>query len=781
MIFRIFLFTIIALLSVIANAAPTVALVESVGKYQLGLSAEVLEDELGELGFSQVSSKEYKNKWNMSDQEIPNFAISDSVYWLRITFNSTLTENKVWWFEVGYALQDYLDFYVIHEGVVERVINTGDRRPFNTRPVNFRNFLFELDINPGETKQVYLRLDTHDGLHEPCPITLWDKDEFAFELGTRNLGLGLFFGIMIVMGLYNFFIYLSVKDLAYLYYVAYICGFCAWEITYYGFSFQYLWPNSPVFGNQILFILNSFWAMCTVQFVRHFLHTKTLVPWFERASYIYLVGGAAIILFALTGRYAIGNLLIVPLGITYCIPCLVAGVICWRENYRPSRYFLVAWSAFLLSITFFTLKMGGILPATFMFEKSIQIGSVVEVILLSLGLADRINTLKREKLEALKGSNKLKDEFMSTITHELLTPINGIRLSLSLMSENLSEEDKEYLQISKSSSKHMLEIVESMLIFTESRRGTLRLKRKPFNLINSIQHIFNEFGDSNYKQLNFVLNIDSSTPKMIEGDQKKLTLIVTELLRNAVTFTKKGNITLSSSATKASVEGVFDLTISVSDTGSGISDNQKIRIFEAFEQLDNSFTREQGGLGIGLTNTKDLLDLMAGSLQIESSPNQGTTVTIELPVKGIEGEEEGLNQDKRSELPVNGGVKTQTKILIVEDNAVNAMLMAKVLRKAHYCVVVAVHGEDALERLEENPDTAAILMDCQMPVMDGFEATRRIRLIKMFKDIPIIAVTANVSEVDQQRCRDVGMSDYLPKPASKAGIETTLARWVTRH
>ena len=775
---HIALFTIFALFSVIANAAPSVSLVEGVGKYQLGLNTEVLEDKAGELSFAQVSSKEYINQWAKSDQKILNFAISDSVYWLRLTFTSTLPQSKIWWFEVGYALQDYLDYYVVQGGVTEQVIKTGDRRAFGTRPVNFRNYLFELNLNPDETKQVYLRLDTHDGLHEPTPITLWDKDEFALELGTRNLVLGLFFGIMIVMGLYNFFIYLSVKDPAYLYYVAYICGFCAWEFTYYGFSFQYLWPDSPNFGNQILFILNSFWAMCTVQFIRQFLHTKTLVPWFERASTIYLAGGAAIILFALSGRYAIGNILIVPLGITYCIPCLVAGVICWKANYRPSRYFLVAWSAFLISITLFTLKMGGVLPATFMFEKSIQIGSIVEVILLSLGLADRINTLKREKLEALKGSNKLKDEFMSTITHELLTPINGVRLSLSLMSDNLSVEDKEYLQTSKSSSKHMLEIVESMLIFTESRRGTLQLKRIPFNLIASLQHVFSGFRDSNYKQLNFVINVDSSTPKLIKGDQKKLLVVVTELLRNAVTFTKKGDVTLFSTATKGSVEGQVNLTISVSDTGCGISDNQRSRIFDAFEQADNSFTREQGGLGIGLTNTKDLLDLMDGSLEIQSVPGQGTTVTIKLPVQCAQEALADTDQDTLSCQPARMDNAAKAKVLIVEDNAVNAMLMAKVLRKAHYSVVVAVHGEDALERLEENPDTAAILMDCQMPVMDGFEATRRIRSMNMFKDIPIIAVTANVSETDQQRCRDVGMSDYLPKPVSKNGIETTLSRWV---
>ena len=425
---------LLLIISSVSEAAPTVHLEPGVGQYELGLYADILEDQPGTLTIDQVMSPAYANQWVQSQQAKPNFAFSDSAYWMRITLTSEMQISKTWWFEVAFALQDYIDYYVLHEGKIVSLIHTGDRTPFNSRQVDYRNFIFEIDIGPGETREIYVRFQSHDGVHEPCPVILWDQKAFALANGTRNLGMGLYFGIMLAMAIYNLFIFVVVRDRAYAYYVIYIIGFFFWLTTYFGYSFQYLWPNSPNWGNQMIIVSSSFWAIFMIQFIRSFLDTKRLVPWFEMLAKVAIGGLLFNIILQLYGQLCYWN----PntrrpwnshVHSYYYQP----GFICFRAGYRPARYFLLAWTTLLLSLVIFVLKIAGILPATFIFEKSIQIGSAIEVILLSLGLADRINILKngkilaqRDAILAFESSLKLKNDFITSISHELRTPMNAI-------------------------------------------------------------------------------------------------------------------------------------------------------------------------------------------------------------------------------------------------------------------------------------------------------------------------------------------------------------------
>ena len=202
---------ILLLIPIASLAAPTMRLEPDVGEYDLALYADILEDQTGELTIEQVSSQAYDNQWTQNQQSTPNFAFSDSVFWMRFTLTSEMQIPKNFWVEVVFALNDYIDYYQIHEGSVISAIKTGDRLLFNTRPVDYRNFLFEFKISPEETRQIYLRFKSYDGLHEPCPVILWDQQSFALANGVRNIGFGLYFGIMLVMAIYNLFIFLSVR------------------------------------------------------------------------------------------------------------------------------------------------------------------------------------------------------------------------------------------------------------------------------------------------------------------------------------------------------------------------------------------------------------------------------------------------------------------------------------------------------------------------------------------------------------------------------------------
>ena len=402
-----------------------------------------------------------------------------------------------------------------------------------------------------------------------------------------------------------------------------------------------------------------------------------------------------------------------------------------------------------------------------------------EMVLASLGTADKINTLKSEALDAAESANRLKDSFMSTITHELLTPINGIRLSLSLMKSGVNKECEEFLKTAEDSSEHLLNLVESIFTFVEARRGSIRLKQKPFSLYRLLKGVFNHFNSiKESEDLNLRLEWDVNTPEWIVGDENKLSTIIVQLLKNACAFTKQGEVVLSCSS-KECKDGSKLLELAVKDTGVGIRDDVKSKIFEAFNQADNSINRMHGGMGIGLTIVNEILKLMGGTLELDSAPDKGSVFTLSIPVEQSAAPEKTQNVTAKERLGSHSkDTFENAKILVVEDNPVNMKLLCKVLEKADYQPLSAKHGEEALSVLQENPDIAAILMDCQMPIMDGYEATRQIRLLESFKLLPIIAVTANVSEEDQQRCRDAGMSDYMAKPVKKAAVEATLIKWL---
>ncbi len=423
-----------------------------------------------------------------------------------------------------------------------------------------------------------------------------------------------------------------------------------------------------------------------------------------------------------------------------------------------------------------------------------------DIVLASLGSADRINTLKTEALEAAESANRLKDEFMSTITHELLTPINGIRLSLSLLKPGVSGEYCDFLETANDSSQHLLNIIESTVTFVEARRGTIRLKRKPFDLQKPLKNVFNLFNNTPHNTHNDTSNSTKNNnvtfhfewmPKTsiwIIGDEDKLSTIILQLMKNANAFTKSGDITLHCAIENTESPQAV-LNISVKDTGIGIHDEVKNKIFEAFNQVDNTMKRQHGGMGIGLTLVKELLSLMGGSLHLDSEPQKGSTFTLHIPVQITASTEPcELQQDpyihsttahQTEQINLHPDTFKQSKILVVEDNTVNMILLCKVLEKSDYQPLRAFHGEEALTVLNENPDIVAILMDCQMPIMDGYEATRKIRQQEKYKQLPVIAVTANVSEEDQKRCYEAGMSEFLAKPIKRAALESILLKWLS--
>lgn len=377
-------------------------------------------------------------------------------------------------------------------------------------------------------------------------------------------------------------------------------------------------------------------------------------------------------------------------------------------------------------------------------------------------------------LDAQASANQLKDDFLSTVTHELLTPIHSMRLSLALARETADQRTGELLHQAEQSNRHLQNLVEAMITFSEARQGNLKPFHSEFAIRQSLEEQIAYF-QKKKPQLQFKLDCDDSVPERICTDKEKLKLVINQLLKNAAEFTEKGDVGLHCRLDSPTY-GPQLLWIEIEDSGKGIEADKLSGIFEAFQQADNSITRQHGGLGIGLTLVHELLNILDAKLDIDSSPGEGTRVRVKLP----------LSDDAVCAIdvpPANPArpPKTGTEaplILIVEDNPVTLKLLEKALQRAQYRTLLAGDGLQALEQLESNQEVDAILMDCQMPVLDGIEATSEIRKLPQYQHLPIIAVTANVSQADRERCTEAGMNDFLPKPVNLDRLMEKLSDWL---
>jgi len=385
---------------------------------------------------------------------------------------------------------------------------------------------------------------------------------------------------------------------------------------------------------------------------------------------------------------------------------------------------------------------------------------------------------QRKATENLRQSDKLKNEFLATMSHELRTPMNGIMGVIELLKLEQPDESDNITLLSNSAAE-MMKLVNRILDFTQLQAGTTKYEPTLFSLTEIFDSFSKRYSERcSSKSLTFNYRNEANADLTVRSDRKKLTHIVEELLDNAYSFTHKGGVTLSLSIqpyceiTTDASRGSQPVCITVEDTGVGISPSDQEKIFNAFTQADGSFSRSHYGLGLGLVSCKRFAEIMGGTLTLESQLSKGSKITVLLHM-------EVLTQPKKID-PAIEIVTTDKKLLIVEDNITNQLVLKGILQKLGYETAVAENGLRALEYLSANP-VDLILMDCQMPEMDGFETTDRIRSSDgPYKNIPIVAVTANTMSGDRERCLNIGMNDYLGKPVRRDLLQEKLTYWLNR-
>ena len=369
--------------------------------------------------------------------------------------------------------------------------------------------------------------------------------------------------------------------------------------------------------------------------------------------------------------------------------------------------------------------------------------------------------LKKEKDRA-EASEKTKQLFLAKMSHEIRTPMNAILGFAKLLEETLeTKEQQEFIHIIIKSGDDLLVILNDILDFSRMEAGKIVFENTPFNLRDIVQTtmLMMEL-KSNQKGIDLKYSIDENIPEMLIGDSVRLNQILLNLVSNAIKFTEKGGINISITCVDRNDDNIV-LDFGVKDTGIGIPLEKQEKIFESFEQATNDTARKFGGSGLGLSIVKQLVKLQNGEIFVESKPGFGSDFHFKLAFSKSEDKTNvAIHKQTNGTLQNGEGIN----ILVVEDNMLNQMLAIKVLKKQGFVTDVAENGFVAIDK-HQNNDFDVILMDLQMPEMDGYEATRKIRKLNGPKrDVPIIAMSAHTIKGEYERCMETGMSDFISKP-----------------
>ncbi|MGL5102524.1 MAG: ATP-binding protein [Plesiomonas sp.] len=393
------------------------------------------------------------------------------------------------------------------------------------------------------------------------------------------------------------------------------------------------------------------------------------------------------------------------------------------------------------------------------------------------GLEAQIAIRTEELKQALIRSEqavKAKSEFFAMMSHEIRTPMNGVLGMAELLAATpLNMEQDEFVETIRSCGQSLISLIDGILDLSRIEAGKLRLEESVFDLSELLYSIITLFSPKAVKQ-GIKLELKGAQGKhFIYGDITRLRQIISNLVSNALKFTEQGSVVvvlqLNPISPESELQHLFQATVRVEDTGIGLTDEQQSRLFKPFEQADSSTTRRFGGSGLGLAISHQLIQMMGGSISVVSESGKGSCFAISWPMRAALAIEQPL-----STLPVLPEHIKLQQVLLVEDNKTNQRLSLKILEKLGLKAQLAENGAEAVAFVQQyQPEI--VLMDIQMPVMDGLEATRQIRLLPLLQPV-IIALTANAMLQDREECQNAGMNGFLSKPFSTQDLVTILSQ-----
>ncbi len=635
------------------------------------------------------------------------------------------------------------------------------------------------------------------GFQNPSSIKLFHQINFVkaddWQEG-RAAGLLLttvITGVLLAMLFYNIALATMLRFDFHFHYCMVVFAALAYNVSAYGFI-SYLLPGVISHGTQmnITILALGLNGMASIQFLCSFLEKDVLPPRLGQAARMaaYAFFGFSVIFVNARGPYT--EWLELSLHITSFVGVLFVMAILLRAIWHKSQaaiFYAIGWLLPVVGVLARNLREIEVIPHSDFVSYSVSVGIALETVIFAIGVAHRISKIMNErdlaKLESAKAmaASQAKTDFLAHMSHEIRNPMSTIiGLSGLAAQTDLNEQQREYIQNIQTSGNVLMDLLNDTLDMSKIEAGKVTIENivfAPGDVLHGVRAVIEP--RARQKALSLVIEGENTLPETLISDPTRLSQILINLANNAVKFTEQGSVTLSFSTDSGPANTIL-LKCEVTDTGIGMTAAQVSRLFQSYSQADASVTRKYGGTGLGLSISKQLVELMGGQIGVNSEPGKGSTfffrLPMQLPDKDAYTEKHQDQQAANPTAPNDDNPLAGASILVVEDNHINQLLISKVLEAVQAKFDLASGGQQAIGMVMANRYDL-ILMDLNMPDMDGVETTTRIRATTEGRNIPIIAMTGSVDVASRQACLDAGMNDHVSKPFKQSVLLETLGRW----